>query len=144
MGIRLATPADHDALIPLNDECYPLEATDEVHSRLLRVARRNTCWVYEEEEAGIKACLLSEISESQPYIWSVATVRSHRGRGLATSLIQTFEKHYTNAGYHRPWLHVRADNPAQKLYFDAGYRVASFERNLYGVGQHGLVMRHTI
>lgn len=142
MQIRLFTDsqADIDTLIALNRECYPDE-DDSVIPRMLKVARRNPCWLLEDN--GIKACLLSEISEGQPYIWSVAVTASYRGRGAATALIKDFEKHYAQS-FTSMWLHTRNDNPAQKLYFDLGYRVISVERNIYGPNQHGLVMRKRI
>lgn len=140
--IRLATDADTDALLELNRVCYPDEADPLTEMRVLGVARKNPTWVVEDD--GVKACLLSEISEGQPYIWSVATLPSHRGRGLAASLIKEFETYYAAQGYPRAWLHVRDDNPAQKLYFDLGYRVRSVVNNIYGPNEHGLVMRKRI
>lgn len=141
MSIRRVVPDDYITLIDLNYECYPEDKPDPTLSpRLLKVVKNNPCWVY--EDSGIKACLLSEISENQPYIWSVATLTSHRGRGIATKLIKEFEKHYASEGHTKAWLHVRVNNPAQKIYFDAGYRVASFERNLY-ITEDGLTMRHS-
>lgn len=143
MSIRLSNADDYAALLALNDECYPNDRGDlSLPPRLLKVVRKGVGWVYEDD--GIKACLLSEISESQPYIWSIATAPSHRGRGVATMLLDKFEKYYTAGDYSRLWLHVRVDNPAQKIYFDAGYRTASFERNLYGMNEHGMVMRKRI
>ncbi len=142
MGIRLANyGTDLSYLLRLNEVCYPDESSDPtVPKRLGLVLRKNPCWVTEESGL-IAGCLLSEISNGQPYIWSVCVDPTHRGKGLATTLIQTFEKHYAATEYKQPWLHVRVDNPAQKLYFDLGYRVSSFERNIYAAGVHGLTMR---
>lgn len=141
MGVRLAVPSDYEALVALNKECYPEDNDPQASGRLLRIARNNPCWVY--DDSGIKASLLSEQLD-QPYVWSVATTTSHRGRGFAKALLQEFERYYTEQGAKRPWLHVRVDNPAQKLYFDVGYRVSSFAPNVYGIGEHGLVMRKTL
>ena len=141
--IRRATEQDLPALFALNDVCYPKEAGDlSIHKRLSRVVGRNPTWVLDED--GVKACLISDISDGHPYIWSVATHPTQRGTGVASRLIQEFEKHYATEGHKHFWLHVRTENPAQKLYFDAGYRVASYLHNLYGPQQHGLIMRKRV
>jgi ribosomal protein S18 acetylase RimI-like enzyme len=136
--IRRVEENDLDQLWALNAECYP-EDDFLVRPAFNKVLRDYPGWVYVDN--GIAAMLASEVSGGQPYVWSVATSPTHRGKGLATLLIKQFEKHYKSAGYDRAWLHVRVENPAQKLYFDLGYRVASFEANIYGPRLHGLVMR---
>lgn len=135
--IRSAGVIDFPGIRELNDECY---TTDEVSDTEFKRVLNNPTWVV-EDRGRIVASLMSEVSHGQPYIWSVATSTTHRGKGLATTLIKEFEKHYQAAGYDRAWLHVRVENPAQKLYFDLGYRVASFEPNIYALRQHGLTMR---
>lgn len=135
--IRRVEENDLDQLWALNAECYPED--DCLLRPTFNKALKNPGWVYVDNK--IAAMLASEVSGGQPYIWSVATAPTHRGRGLATLLISEFEKHYKSSGYYRAWLHVRVENPAQKLYFDLGYRVASFEANIYGPRRHGLVMR---
>lgn len=142
--IRRATEADIPAILALSDVCYPEDRDDPTTPvRQSRVIRNNPTWVI-EEGGGINAVLVSEISENRPYVWSVCTSPAQRGRGYAKTLLEEFEKHYKAEGYTHFWLHVRTENPAQKLYFDCGFRVASFERNLYGVGAHGMVMRKRI
>ena len=138
MGIRLydGAPQDFDAIRDMHLEAYP----DETPDRALSTASKNPTWLLDDGKV-IASCLISEISNSAPYVWSVATRSTHRGRGHASLLMNEFEKHYREEGYARAWLHTKADNPAQKLYFDLGYRVASFEPNCYGVHQHGLIMR---
>jgi ribosomal protein S18 acetylase RimI-like enzyme len=41
-------------------------------------------------------------------------------------------------------LQTRADNPAQKLYFDLGFRVSGFQKHLYGDGKHGVEMTQVL
>lgn len=125
---------DLDAIRDIHVEAYP----DETPDRVMYVAKNNPTWLYFDK--GIQACLISEISKGLPYVWSVATRATHRGRGMATALLQEFEKHYHAKGYDKLWLHCRVENPAQKTYFDAGYRIASFEPNIYGMCMHGVTM----
>lgn len=109
----------------------------------MKAASNHPAWIA-EDKGQWAAHLVSEIAKGAPYIWSVATYPAYRGKGIATSLIQEFEKHYKSAGYTKAWLHVKAENPAQKLYFDLGYRIASFEPNIYGPHVHGLIMRKSL
>lgn len=141
MGIRLydGDPDDYEAIRVIHEEGY----LDETPDRALSVAQKNPTWICERGITRV-ACLISEVSKGTPYVWSVATREPFRGCGFAGSLLEEFEKHYADKGYAKAWLHCRVDNPAQKLYFDAGYRIASFEPNIYGVHQHGLTMRKRI
>lgn len=141
MGIRLydGDPNDYEAIRVIHEEGYP----DETPDRALSVAQKNPTWVYDNGNV-TAACLISEISKGTPYVWSVATSAAYRGSGFAGRLLEEFEKHYKAIGYVKTWLHCRVDNPAQKLYFNAGYRVASFEPNIYGVHEHGIIMRKRI
>ena len=131
---------DIQEVFRITDECYPNDRYEQ--SELRKILMKYPAWFI--DEGGVKANLISEISKGQPYIWSVCTRPSHRGRGCAATLIKEFEQHYTEAGYKKFWLQVRTENPAQKLYFDMGYRVAVFSPNLYGALQHGMTMRKSI
>lgn len=138
MSIRLATAEDFTALSSTIRDLYPGEIWDE--AQYWKVISRFPTWLT-ENDGKVTASLVSEVSKGSPYIWSVATDPAYRGKGLATTLIKEFEKHYIAQGHGRAWLHTRVDNPAQKLYFDIGYRIASFEPNLYAPHIHGLIMR---
>jgi ribosomal protein S18 acetylase RimI-like enzyme len=131
---------DIQEVFRITDECYPEDGYNQ--SELRSILMKYPAWFIEYVE--VQACLISEVSKAQPYIWSVCTRPAHRGKGHATTLINVFEKHYSDNGYYKPWLQVRVENPAQKIYFDLGYRVSAFEANLYGAHQHGVVMRKSI
>lgn len=132
---------DLEALWQQNQVCYPDDPTSR--SGFEKVVRQNPTWLY-CGDSDLQASLISE-SVTSPYIWSVTTYPAHRGKGLATALINEFEKYYAGQrGPCKAWLHTRVDNPAQKLYFDLGYRITSFEPNIYGMSEHGIVMRKRI
>jgi ribosomal protein S18 acetylase RimI-like enzyme len=141
VNIRPATNGDFDFLLSMNSDLYPDDYCDV--RQFKKAYDHGVHWVA-EDSGKIVAALISEVEKGTPYIWSVATYPTHRGKGLATLMIQEFEKHYAALGYEKSWLHVRVENPAQKLYFDLGYRVASFEPNIYGPHSHGLIMRKKI
>ena len=138
MNIRLAIPSELGAVDAMVKELYPDDPYNA--SSFAKAFKHNATWVA-EDNGKWAAHLVSEIDAGAPYIWSVATYPAYRGKGLATALIHEFEKHYIALGYDRSWLHTKVENPAQKLYFDLGYRVASFVPHIYGLGRHGLTMR---
>jgi ribosomal protein S18 acetylase RimI-like enzyme len=138
LSIRLATTADLTTLLSTIRDLYPGEIWDD--AQYWKAVSKFPTWIT-EDSGKVTASLVSEVSKGTPYIWSVATDPAYRGKGLATALIKEFEKYYIAQDYGRAWLHTRVDNPAQKLYFDLGYRVASLEPNLYAPHIHGLIMR---
>ena len=76
--------------------------------------------------------IIAFVDEGSPWIWTVMVQRWHRKEGIATRLITKVEEHYKNLGYSHICLYVSDDNPAQKLYFDLGYRVIRVVKGVYG------------
>jgi ribosomal protein S18 acetylase RimI-like enzyme len=74
------------------------------------------------------------------YVWSVATAKEYRSRGIASGLIQDAIQWCRIAGMRRLELTVNVDNPAQKMYFDLGFRVVTIFKKYYGEAS-GLRMR---
>lgn len=66
-----------------------------------------------------------------PYIWSIAVDPAFQGRGVGGNILREIIKKYTLEKQPHISLTVRADNPAQKLYFDYGFRVRLVEKNYY-------------
>ncbi len=140
MSLRLFNPAtDSDDINRMADVNFPEECF-YASSFSKALSDGYPVWVY-ENTSKVEGYLVSSVSKGTPYIYSVSTNPLHRGKGIATVLIKEFEKYYTDQGYQKAWLQTRVENPAQKLYFDLGYRVTSVEPNIYGIGSHGLVMR---
>jgi len=80
----------------------------------------------------IEGFLISLIDQDEPWIWDIYTKPWHRNRGVGSALLNEIEKHYK--GYKRICLYVAPDNPAQKLYFDLGYRVIEVVDHVYETG----------
>lgn len=109
---------------------------------LMSQAEKGQTWVA-EDNGTIVGFLIGKIKHELPYIYDVAVMYTHRKQGIATKLFEVFEK--TFGEFQKPenslfWLQVEANNPAQKLYFDLGYRVTLVDENMYGNGRHGLCM----
>lgn len=75
-----------------------------------------------------------------PLLRSVAVMANHRGLGHAGSLLKEMHAFYRELGMQRILLHCKQSNPAQKLYFDVGYRVTAVLKNYYAPEGDGLEM----
>jgi len=78
----------------------------------------------------------------QPYVWSIAVKESYRGQGIGSYLLKEIITEYPEADYIE--LICRVDNPAQKLYFDMGWRPYNIAKRFYGDEGDGLVMRRKL
>ena len=78
------------------------------------------------------------------YLWAIATEPMYRGEGIAGRLLQEIDRHCRSMNYEAINLTVKTTNPAQKLYFDNGYRVVKFLRRYYLDGGDGILMRRIL
>jgi len=88
----------------------------------------------------INGYIIVTCPDNTPYIYSMAVERDMRKSGIATRLIKEVEHWHKAADYKKIWLKTGIDNPAQKLYFDLGYRIFAFDAHLYGAGIPGISM----
>jgi ribosomal protein S18 acetylase RimI-like enzyme len=76
-----------------------------------------------------------------PYLWSICVIPYNQNSGIGTQLLEYVKAAYNDSPI---LLHCRADNPAQKWYFDHGFRVTDVEKDYYCIdGRYinGLRMR---
>lgn len=78
-----------------------------------------------------------------PFLWSLAIDPEWQGRGEGTFLMREVLQHYFWKHAERMDLTVNANNPAQKFYFDHGFRVIRLLPKYYGEIA-GLRMRRKI
>ena len=109
---------------------------------LKKAMRDGRTWVY-EVDGQVVGFLVGKLKHSTPYVHNVAVSKEFRNKGIAAALFSKFEEHYGAA--QKPenkmfWLQVNYHNPAQKLYFDLGYRVCFVDENYYGPSEHALCM----
>jgi ribosomal protein S18 acetylase RimI-like enzyme len=81
------------------------------------------------------------IEKGGRFLWSIA-VRPRR-QGFGTTLLKEIEAFYRKAGRQGISLTCNTHNPAQKLYFDLGYRVERVLPRYYGE-DNGLFMRRIL
>lgn len=78
----------------------------------------------------------------QPFLWAIGTAPQWRGHGIAGRLLEEIIAFYQGKDYIDLTVHV--DNPAQKLYFDHGWRVKQVLRGYYKGQIDGLRMRRML
>ena len=139
MAIRDYKESDFHSVIEVSRQAFehpdPIEYTQ-------RSIENGRVWIAIEEDE-VVGFLISKLKNSTPYVNSVAVLPAFRGKGIAKKLFEKFEEFY---GFQQKsevkifWLQVRTNNPAQKLYFDLGYRVTGFDEHYYGQNEHALCM----
>lgn len=127
-------PSDFEAITQLDKVSFPWETSDDD----FREAMKGGVTLI-ADTGKVSAFVVANITNGQPYIWSLATAKEWRGNGIARTLLTIVDAHYQEK-YSFIWLHVDRDSPAQKLYFDLGYRVQSIEEDYYGEQESALVM----
>ena len=65
------------------------------------------------------------------YIWNIAVDPAYQGRGVGGNLLREIIKKYTLSKSIGISLHVNVQNPAQKLYYDYGFRVTSYVKDYF-------------
>jgi ribosomal protein S18 acetylase RimI-like enzyme len=130
--VRESGMQDLPAIFSINKQCH---AKPQPEDALQAVMFRGKTWVAEVN--GEVVGFLIAYLKGLPYIFNVAVLPQYRGKGFATELFKRFQQFYRQP---TSYLEVDSGNPAQKLYFDLGYRVTEVRRNYYGPEQDALVM----
>ena len=139
MYIRDYEVSDFERIKELNKAGFEVPAPDAF---LLTSIEAGHAWVAVENET-VVAFIIGRNKFDVPYINNLVVDKAHQKKGIATSLIKKFEDTFgkNQKSYNKIyWLQVEIDNPAQKLYFDMGYRVNAVDESYYGPGKHALCM----
>jgi ribosomal protein S18 acetylase RimI-like enzyme len=128
---------DFESVKAIYNECFPLPFTVRMLEQRLERAERVWVYLLNNEIVGY---LLLDVERGHHYLSQVATRASARRMGVATGLITTASDYLRGMKVKYWWLQTEVNNPAQKLYFDLGFRVSGFERDTYGFGKHGVEM----
>jgi ribosomal protein S18 acetylase RimI-like enzyme len=108
-----------------------------------RLKRAERTWIYLMNNE-IVGYIMLDNDRGMPYLAQVATRKSAQRKGVATGLIQHVTQYLRECGAPDWWLQTEFNNPAQKLYFDLGFRVSGFQKHLYGDGKHGVEMTQVL
>lgn len=90
-----------------------------------------------------------EGKDQQAYVWQTAVSPDLQRRGIGGNLLREVIGYYTKKKYASIRLHCHYDNPAQKLYFDYGFRVTDIAWGFYqdegdSAKSRALMMRRTL
>lgn len=139
-------PGDFEELFALNNLCYGVderpnraEFESMVKSSEVWIERSCVIWPDCSKPEIISGIIINEHVARHPYLWSLFVRPRYQGDGHGKKLLALACDRYPKME-----LHCRVDNPAQKLYFDHGFRVVEVVRDWYvidGKKVAGLKMR---
>jgi ribosomal protein S18 acetylase RimI-like enzyme len=97
-------------------------------------------WVVTADVKTVGYALCNSVLSTGPLLRSIAVLREYRGRGLGREMLDEIAEYFALNHAEKITLHCKVDNPAQKLYFDAGYRVMDRIKDYYAPEGDGLTM----
>lgn len=129
---RLATPADLDGVIAIEQASFNNPTTREWYEAELR--RPAVCFIYglRTTEAPVAAFCAFWLVADQAHINNLAVRPELRRQGLASQLLEAVIAEAAHLGAAVITLEVRRSNePALRLYTGAGFREAGVRKNYY-------------
>jgi ribosomal protein S18 acetylase RimI-like enzyme len=143
---------DFDRLCEISDACYTgderppadvMKSMVEVCDVFLVKKYEGNCTEVGFDPEGTIVGFALVRTSGNPYIWSIAVDKGFQGRGVGGNLLREIIKKYTLQKALCITLHVHEDNPAQKLYFDYGFRMRDVVKYYYAP-KNGLLMIRTL
>lgn len=144
VGIRLATPADLEAIMALETSIFVTDAWSPALMRAELASRHSHYLVVEQNGAVVAYAGLRAVQgAADADIQTIAVAPSARRRGLGRALMNDMIAEATRRGAHTLFLEVRADNPtAQTLYDSLGFEAIAVRPHYYQPdGVDAVVMR---
>ena len=118
------------ALYAIEKKCFPA-GQRWTWNQFRTNLKLSTCWTAYAANTKKKAwpleipvgLIVTWAQDGEGYIASLGVDPKWRGTGVGTELLGLAENFYRAGGFKSVVLAVLVDNPAQKMYFDRGYRV---------------------
>jgi ribosomal-protein-alanine N-acetyltransferase len=121
--IRLATPADLDAVMAIEHASFPTDAWSS-ETMAAELAGEHSHYVVDEDDGEVVgyAGLRAMRGSSDADIQTIALLEAHRGAGRGRALLTALLAEASVRGAREVFLEVRADNPgAAGLYLSEGF-----------------------
>ncbi|MGM7697745.1 ribosomal protein S18-alanine N-acetyltransferase [Microbacterium sp. A84] len=123
MSVRIATPADLDAIMAIENDSFPTDAwsTESMAAELVTEHGR---YLVDEDAGDIigYAGLRSIRGNADADIQTIALLEARRGEGRGRLLLRALLAEASARGAREVFLEVRADNPgAESLYLSEGF-----------------------
>ena len=138
---RWSTP--EGALWEITKACY---TEVEVPSKIIfdNAVKSGEVFVIRAQEKFIGYAIIINQNTRTPLLLSIAVLPRFRKLGLGKELLDRLSGYYRNKQAVTLVLECRIDNRAQKLYFDAGYRIREVLKGHYAPEGDGLRMVKTL
>ena len=125
---------DFDRLMQINDACYFGEyrpprkiVSDMISVSDVLIARGS----HVDPETLVGFAIMKDAENVPAYLWNIAVDPEYQGRGVGGNILREIIKKYTLSKRMGISLHVNVNNPAQKLYYDYGFRVTSLVKDYF-------------
>ena len=123
MTIRIATPADLDAIMAIENASFPTDAwSSEAMAAELETSYSH--YLVDEDAGAINgyAGLRSIRGNADADIQTIALIEARRGEGRGRAMLRNLLAEASARGAREVFLEVRADNPAaEALYLSEGF-----------------------
>lgn len=123
MTIRIATPADLDAIMAIENSSFPSDAWS-AESMAAELVTEYSHYLVDEDGGEIigYAGLRSIRGNADADIQTIALIEARRGEGRGRAMLRTLLAEASDRGAREVFLEVRADNPgAEGLYISEGF-----------------------
>lgn len=144
MTIRIATPADLDAIMAIEHASFPTDAWS-TESMAAELATEHSHYLVDEDAGDIigYAGLRSIRGNADADIQTIALLEARRGEGRGRALLRTLLAEASVRSARDVFLEVRADNPgAEALYASEGFEeIARRPRYYQPDGVDAIVMK---
>lgn len=144
MKLEIKTEEDFNQIYAISDESFS-GVEQPPHGVLRNRFYNEDVFVLRDQiDFSIYAFAIVTQRDGHPYLWTIAVMPRYRGVGEGADLLEEIILYYAQAGYDEIALTCKIDNPAQKLYFDFGFRVEKVMQRYYGAEGNGLYMRRDL
>ena len=115
--IRVATPADTDALIPLVNAAFAvedfIEGTRTDAARMSETMQTGEFLLAEDDSGRVIACVYTEVHAERAYLGILAVDPPRQGTGLGRMMVEAAEKHCRQRDCR--WIELRVLSPRREL-----------------------------
>ncbi len=139
--IRTALPTDLRAVSLIEDDSFPSPYPPELFKKLLQ-EHGDSFFIAEEGSGKTVGYCLATRDGRFAHLISIAVLREHRRRGVASVLLQQLLEYLARLGVDELWLEVNTGNKeAIELYQKFGFLKMMILENYYSDGTPALRMR---
>ena len=145
--VLLMTQLDLNECWRLDQRCFPDgEAYDRETFRYLLSHSQAVCYKAIDHEGEMVAFVVGMVEpDGTGHVVALGVGPDQRRRGYGRRLMYSIERGFSQRGSRTVRLEVRTSNlPAQKLYFDLGYRIVRRMPHYYTSGHDGYLMIKSI